>query len=81
MKTTAIVSEKGQVTLPKAIRDKLGIRPGEILEFRTEAGRLIAVKASRRAQVERVVGILKTGRTTDEMMRELRGDPDAVDPE
>lgn len=30
MKTT--VSEKGQITIPKAIRDSLGIRAGTILE-------------------------------------------------
>ena len=24
----AIVAERGQVTIPKALRDKLGIRPG-----------------------------------------------------
>jgi AbrB family looped-hinge helix DNA binding protein len=39
------VSEKGQVTIPKAIRTRLGLRPGTILEFRAEAGRLIATKA------------------------------------
>jgi AbrB family looped-hinge helix DNA binding protein len=31
MKTT--VSEKGQVTIPKRLRDRLGIRPGEVLEL------------------------------------------------
>jgi AbrB family looped-hinge helix DNA binding protein len=33
MPSTATVSDKGQVTLPKALRDKLGIRPGARLEF------------------------------------------------
>jgi AbrB family looped-hinge helix DNA binding protein len=33
MSTTAVVSEKGQVTLPKGMRDQLGIRPGSRLEF------------------------------------------------
>ncbi len=31
MKTT--VSEKGQVIIPKALRDKLGLRPGTVLDF------------------------------------------------
>lgn len=34
MPTTAVVSEKGQVTLPKTMRDRLGIVPGSQLEFR-----------------------------------------------
>jgi hypothetical protein len=32
----AVVSEKGQVTIPKAIRDRLGIRPGQVLDSRSE---------------------------------------------
>ncbi len=42
MKT--IVSEKGQITIPKKVRDKLGITPGTVLEVDTDRGRLIAVK-------------------------------------
>ena len=42
MKT--IVSEKGQITIPKAVREKLGITPGTVLEVETEKGRLVAVK-------------------------------------
>jgi antitoxin PrlF len=30
----ATVSEKGQVTLPKRLRDQMGIRPGARLDFR-----------------------------------------------
>jgi AbrB family looped-hinge helix DNA binding protein len=40
----AIVSEKGQVTIPKACRDRLGLRAGTVLEFEAEGGRLVAVK-------------------------------------
>ena len=29
----AVVSEKGQVTIPKTLRDRLGIRPGQVLDF------------------------------------------------
>lgn len=39
-----IVSEKGQVTLPKAVRDELGIRPGTVLEFVAIHGKLVASK-------------------------------------
>ncbi|BCU77707.1 AbrB/MazE/SpoVT family DNA-binding domain-containing protein [Luteolibacter sp. LG18] len=42
MKTT--VSEKGQVTIPKALRDRLGLAPGVVLDFHEENGRLVAEK-------------------------------------
>lgn len=37
MSTTATVSDKGQVTLPKALRDRLGIHAGSRLAFRVGA--------------------------------------------
>ncbi len=40
----SVVSEKGQVTIPKACRDRLGLRPGTILDFETRDGKLIAAK-------------------------------------
>lgn len=40
----AIVSEKGQVTIRKALREKLGIRPGSVLEFEAVNGKLVGVK-------------------------------------
>jgi len=74
MKTMkAMVSEKGQVTIPKALRDRLGIRPGHALEFSAEAGRLIATKAIPQDPVEAVYGVLRLGRSTDDLMRSLRG--------
>jgi antitoxin PrlF len=38
------VSERGQITLPKAIRTKLGIRPGTIIEFELTNGKIIGTK-------------------------------------
>ena len=40
----ALVSEKGQVTIPKLLRDRLGLRPGTALDFQAEGGRLIVTK-------------------------------------
>ena len=71
MKT--IVSEKGQVTIPKPLRDRLGIRPGQVLDFRDEHGQLVATKATPQDAVESVYGILKLGRPTNEVVRALRG--------
>lgn len=71
----ATVAERGQVTIPKALRKKLGIQPGAVLDFHDEQGRLVAVKTSVDDPVARVYGILKLGKKTDALMRELRGEP------
>jgi AbrB family looped-hinge helix DNA binding protein len=77
----AIVSEKGQVTIPKRLRDRLGIRPGQVLDFEEDHGRLVARKTATRDQVDAVYGMLRGIGRTDDLIREMRGgDPDAVDP-
>lgn len=44
------VTSKGQVTIPKKVRDHLGIRPGTAVEFEAAAdGRIVLVKKSGRA--------------------------------
>lgn len=42
---STVMTSKGQVTIPKAIRDRLGIRPGTTVEFRVAPdGRVMLVK-------------------------------------
>lgn len=41
---TTVVSEKGQVTIPKRVRDQLGIRAGTLLAFAAVNGKLVAEK-------------------------------------
>lgn len=72
------VSEKGQITVPKALRERLGIRPGDELEVIDEAGRIVLAKAPVDDPVTAVYGIIETDRGTDEIMEELRGPVDAV---
>jgi AbrB family looped-hinge helix DNA binding protein len=69
----AKVAERGQVTIPKALRERLGIRPGTVLEFSEEQGRLVAVKEDALDSVDRVYGRLGRGRRTDSVIKELRG--------
>ncbi len=74
---TAVLSPKGQITLPKALRDKLGLAPGTVLEFAAEdGGRLVA----RKKPVEddpftrwRGKGRLPVGKTVDEYLDIIRG--------
>jgi antitoxin PrlF len=72
------ISEKGQITVPKALRDRLGIRPGDELDVIDDGGRLVLSRAMPDDPVAAVYGILDTGRSTDEIIEELRGPVDAV---
>lgn len=70
----ATVSEKGRVTIPKPLRVRLGIRSGQVLEVVEEQGRLVmSKKAKPQDAIDELYGILKLGRSTDEIMQELRG--------
>ena len=62
----AIVAERGQVTIPKPLRDKLGIGPKTVLDFREEDGRLVAVKLVEGDPVARVTGCLELDTPTDD---------------
>lgn len=76
MKTT--VSEKGQITIPKRLRERLGIRPGQVLDLEEEQGRLVATNVTPHDPVESVYGIRRLGRSTDDLITSLRGRADAV---
>lgn len=55
------LTSKGQLTLPKAIRDRLNVRPGDRVEFRlTEEGEVMVEAASQDLRTLR--GILKAGK-------------------
>ena len=72
----AKVSEKGQVTVPKKLRESLDIRPGDELDFVEEGGRLVALKADSLDPVASVYGSIDLARGTDELIDELRGAAD-----
>jgi antitoxin PrlF len=76
MKT--VVSERGQVTIPKDLRDRLGIRAGTELDFQEDRGRLVARKISPEDPVDAVYGILDLPVSVDEFVSQIRGEPDAV---
>ncbi len=70
----ATVAERGQITLPKAVRDALGLSKGTKLRVELEGGRIVLRKDVDDA-ISRVRGRvpLPPGVTTDDIMRELRG--------
>jgi AbrB family looped-hinge helix DNA binding protein len=73
------VTSKGQVTIPKPVRDHLGIKPGNAVEFElAEDGRVVLAKVgarTRRSRFERLRGRAGKGMTTDEIMALTRGEP------
>jgi len=83
MATTITV--KGQVTLPKSVRDAAGIKPGDRVEARaTASGAVIIEKLGVTDDYkDRLLALAKRrlirGITTDELMKMTRGDP-ALDP-
>ncbi|MGE0751940.1 MAG: AbrB/MazE/SpoVT family DNA-binding domain-containing protein [Variibacter sp.] len=80
MATTITV--KGQVTLPKQVRDAVGIKPGDRVDVRATASGAVIIEKSGKTDdyTARIRALAKRrlirGMTTDEMMRETRGDPE-----
>lgn len=73
----AKVSEKGQVTIPKPLRDRLGISAGDELDFEVEAGRIVAAKVVEQDAIDAVWGTLAPealeGMSVDEWIDVMRG--------
>lgn len=71
------VGPKGQVVIPKAIRDELGIEPGDEVVFELD-GKDVRVRrrdddvAARRAGIDALVGMLEDGAGTDDLMEARR---------
>ena len=74
----ATVSSSGQITIPKHLRERLGLHPGEILDLDEEGGRLVATKLTSRQAADGIGGNLMGCVETDAAMVELRGRPDPV---
>ena len=55
------VSTKGQVVLPGPIRRKLGIRAGDELEVKVEAGRIVLTPPRKRPRKAKIVIDSRTG--------------------
>ncbi len=87
-RTTTNMTSKGQVLIPKDVRDAIGLVPGSPVEVGVnDRGEAVIVPTVRRTNETpdqrraRLMAVLqearsrhRTGRTTDEIMRDLRGD-------
>ena len=80
-----LVTRKGQVTIPKKVRDYLGITPGTAVEFdlgrdgevvvhKTAGHKTGAKPRQKSGTFTRLKGLAKGGMSTDEIMALTRGE-------
>jgi AbrB family looped-hinge helix DNA binding protein len=77
--TATTLTSKGQVTVPKQVRDFLGIRPGSKVTFElTPKGDVVlrpwTAQPGRRSPIAKVRGSATVRMRTDEIMKLTRGD-------
>ena len=69
------VTRRGQVTIPKELRDRTGIDEGIEVEFHEENGRIVIVKATMDNPFLQWCGFLGRPGESDEVVKEMRGHP------
>ncbi|MFC1858397.1 AbrB/MazE/SpoVT family DNA-binding domain-containing protein [Thermodesulfobacteriota bacterium] len=68
------IGERGQVTIPKQIREQYGLMPNIEVEFIPEkAGILLRKKTQSTSVIEQVYGILDKKASTDDFIEAIRG--------
>jgi len=73
------VGERGQVTIPKDIRDRFGIGPNSEVEFHVENGAIVLKKAPKKLNLEGWKGHCKASfadlgyTAVDEFVEDVRG--------
>lgn len=75
---SATVTSKGQITIPKRVRDLMGIKPGSLVDFeRGHDGRVVMVKVGKKPRASRFArlrGHAGKGLSTDAIMAMTRGE-------
>jgi len=73
--TTATITGKGQITIPKEIRDRLSLAAGDVLAFVEENGCFQIVRQVEPSVVQSYRGFLRNqaGTASDEIVQDLRG--------
>ena len=76
MDSSAKVTSKGQVTIPKRVRDALQLHEGDELLFRVERSRAVIAKTPDFLELAGSVAIPASKRSTvwDEVLRRTRAD-------
>ena len=74
MDASARVTSKGQVTIPKSVRDALGLDEGDEIVFRVEQTRAVVAKTADFLDMAGAVAVpsAKRGTPWDEVLRQTR---------
>ena len=74
------ITTKGQVTIPKRLRDYLGLKPGSSVEFELTTDGPVFLRSRQRrpaSKFARLRGSVKPGMSTEALMALTRGEDDA----
>ncbi|MCX5751584.1 MAG: AbrB/MazE/SpoVT family DNA-binding domain-containing protein [Candidatus Saganbacteria bacterium] len=69
---TTKMSRKGQIVIPAVIRKRYNIDPGDYLELMDIGGEIVIIPITVKNPIDEAKGILKGGRTTREIMKEIK---------
>ena len=74
MDSSARITSKGQITIPKSVRDALGLHEGDELLFRVERSRAVVAKTPDFLDLAGSVPVpaAKRGTPWDEVLRQAR---------
>ena len=70
------ITRKGQITVPKSLRDRFGITQRTELEFQAQRGKLVLVKKDTSAAMAKIRGRVKRlpfGNDVDQYIETVRG--------
>jgi AbrB family looped-hinge helix DNA binding protein len=74
MDVAAKLTSKGQITVPKVVRDALGVEPGDQVVFRVEGRRAIVARTPRLLELAGSITVpaAKRNATWDDVLRDTR---------
>lgn len=67
------LTSKCQVTIPKVVRESLGLEPGAEVEFQFRDGEWILRNTIPESVFRKWKGYLKLAKTSDQLIHEVRG--------
>ena len=68
------VTTKGQLTIPKELRNRLGINTGDYLQIKETSEGYLLEKAVNESRFKKYIGLLNRKSESDKIIKDLRGE-------